>query len=166
MPTRREQNIAIVNRYLATGEAELVEPRRLAEWAINLGLWKAPSETLVKKAMEDFSDAMRNEYVTDPQGRRIRAKVAARVKRDGKQTTLWGGLDSDPQFLRLAFAQRRRLIVGECYQLKLDVDSFNQNRNTDRPVQISFDLEPDLREKESIREMDLLKETPTGSSLN
>ena len=165
MTTQREHNIALVNRYIASGGAWPIEPRRIAEWALNLGLWKPPAETLVKQAIDELTDAMRNEYVTDPQGRRIRAKIAARVKRDGRQVTLWGDQESDPQFVRLSFAQRRRLIVGECYQLKLDVDSYNQNRNTEQPVRITFDFEPDLQEKEAIREMDHLKERGALSEL-
>lgn len=167
MPRQRDRNIALVNRYIASGGTWPVEPRRIAEWALNQRLWTPPVETLVKQATEEITDAMRNEYLTDPQGRRVRAKIAARVKREGKQITLWGDQDSDPQFVRLAFAQRRRLVVGESYQLKLDVDSYNENRNPDRPIEISFNFEPDLREKEAIREMDQLKElgslSPTAS---
>ena len=158
MTTQRERNIALVNQYIASGGTWPVEPRRIAEWALNKGAWKPPAESLIKKAVEEFTDAMRNEYVTDPQGRRVRAKIAVRVKRDGKQITLWGDPASDPHLVRLSYAQRRRLIVGECYQLKLDVDSYNQNRNTDRPVQISFNFESDLQEKEAIRELDQMKE--------
>lgn len=80
MTTHRDRNIALVNRYIASGETWPVEPRRIAEWALNHDLWKPPVETLVKKATDEFTDAMRNEYVTDPQGRKVRVKLAFRIK--------------------------------------------------------------------------------------
>ena len=51
--------------------------------------------------------------------------------------------------LELAFKQRRRQIVGDCRQLKTDVDSFNQNRDPDDPIQMSFDFTNDLLELEA-----------------
>jgi hypothetical protein len=126
----------------------------IAEWAINSGLWKPQSGTLVKQAVGEFTDAMRNEYVTDPQGRRVRVKHAARVKREGKLITLWGDWDSDPLFMAISYAQRRRLIVGEAYQLKIDVDSYNQNANTGRQIAMNFNFDADIAEREAIRVME------------
>lgn len=157
MQRRRERNAALVNQYIASGLPWPCEPRRIAEWAINRGLWKPQSETLVKQAAEEFTDAMRNEYITDPQGRRVRVKHAARVRREGKQVTLWGDWNSDPQFMAISFAQRRRLIVGEAYQLKIDADSYNQNANTGRQIAMNFNFESDIAEKEAIRVMELVR---------
>ena len=154
MQNQRERNAAVVNKYIAAGLTWPCEPRRIAEWAINKGLWKPHSESLVKQASDELTDAMRNEYFTDPQGRRVRVKVAVRVKREGKQLTLWGDWNADPQFIALSYAQRRRLIVGVAYQLKLDVDSYNENRKPVPQIQISFNFESDLAEKEAIREME------------
>ncbi len=159
MQPRRERNAAIVNRYIASGLPWPCEPSRIAEWAINIGIWKPQSETLVKQAVDEFTDAMRNEYITDPQGRRVRVKHAARVKREGKQVTLWGDWNSDPLFMAISYAQRRRLIVGEAYQLKLDVDSYNQNANAGRQIAMSFNFESDIAEKEAIRVMEQMKAT-------
>ena len=36
--------------------------------------------------------------------------------------------------------QRRHQIVGDCRQLKMDVDSYNQNRTPDQPIQMIFDF--------------------------
>ena len=95
---------------------------------------------------------MRNEYFTDPQGRRVRVRHAARVKREGKQITLRGDWNLPPEFMAISFAPRRSLIVGECDQLKFDVDSYNPNANKGRPIQMSFDFGPDLAEKEAMRD--------------
>lgn len=157
METQRERNISLINSYIASGQPWPVEPRSIAVWGMNRKLWQPRTETLIKQAAEELTDAMRNEYFTDPQGRRVRAKHAARVKREGKQITHWGDWTSPPEFMAVSFAQRRRLIVGECDQLKSDVDSYNQNANQDRPIQMSFDFGPDLAEREALREFERAK---------
>ena len=165
MKTRRERNAAIVNQYIASGLPWPCQPSRIAEWAINKNIWRPQSGTLVQEASDEFTDAMRNEYITDPQGRRIRVKHAARVRREGKQVTLWGDWNSEPLFMAISFAQRRRLIVGEAYQLKIDVDSYNQNANTGRQIAMSFDFESDIAEKEAIRVMEQTQATGSASPL-
>ena len=163
MQTRRKHNAAVVNQYIASGLPWPCEPSRIAEWAINKSLWSAQSETLVKQAAYEFTDAMRDEYITDPQGRRVRVKHAVRVKREGKQVTLWGDWDSGTQFIAISYAQRRRLIVGEAYQLKLDVDSYNQNANAGRQIAMNFNFEPDIAEKEAIRTMEQKQATVSAA---
>ena len=50
--------------------------------------------------------------------------------------------------MELAFANRRQQIVMDCRQLKLDLDSYNQNFNTGKPIQGVFDFTDDLYELE------------------
>ena len=45
---------------------------------------------------------------------------------------------------------RRNGIVGDCTQLKMDVDSYNQNTNKDQPIQVIFDFTLDLEELEKV----------------
>jgi hypothetical protein len=89
---------------------------------------------------------MREEYIVDPQGRTIRAKHAARVE----QAVLWGDIRTAPRaHMEIAFKQRRQQIVGDCRQLKADVDSFNDNRSPTQPIQMSFDFTRDVLELEA-----------------
>ena len=48
--------------------------------------------------------------------------------------------------MRAAFQTRRRQIVGDCHQLKTDIDSYNDNYNQAQPVQMVFDFTQDLQE--------------------
>lgn len=48
--------------------------------------------------------------------------------------------------MEVAFKQRRRAILGDCRQLNLDVDSFNENRAPENPIQLIFDFTNDLLE--------------------
>jgi hypothetical protein len=94
---------------------------------------------------------MRDEYITDPQGRRVRAKHAARVKRHGEQTTIWDDVrTATREHMEVALKQRRKQIVGDCRQLKTDADSFNQNRSPENPIQVVFDFTQDLAEFDAL----------------
>ncbi len=67
-----------------------------------------------------------------------------------RQSTLLGDIRSAPrQHMRVAFQQRRQQVVGDCRQLKADVDSFNENRSADAPIQMIFDFTLDLEELEA-----------------
>ena len=94
---------------------------------------------------------MREEYITDPQGRTVRAKHVARVERDGEQIPLWADIrTADRQHMEIAFQQRRQQIVGDCRQLKTDVDSYNENRNPGAAIQMVFDFTLDVAELEVV----------------
>ena len=93
---------------------------------------------------------MREEYVTDPQGRRVRAKHVAIVDRAGEQLPLWADiLTATREHMQIAFQQRRQQIVGDCRQLKADVDSYNENYNDALPIQMVFDFTEDVEELEA-----------------
>jgi len=52
--------------------------------------------------------------------------------------------------MAIAFQQRRQQIVGDCAQLKRDVDSYNDNRSKTEPIQMVFDFTQDLVEIEAL----------------
>lgn len=54
----------------------------------------------------------------------------------------------DEKFAHAAFQQRRQQIVGDCVQLKADVDSYNENRTPERPFQLILDFTVDVEERE------------------
>ena len=47
-------------------------------------------------------------------------------------------------------ANRRNQILGECNQLKKDLDSYNERKCPDNPIQTSFDFNVDLEELEQL----------------
>lgn len=144
--TYHDQLNQIVDRYFEI-HSGLATKSDIARWAIDEGLWRAPQDLIVRKAADDFAEAMRESYYVDPQGRSVRTKHAARMVRDGKQATFWSDLRSaGPEFMRAAFVQRRLAIVADCHQLKTDVDSYNDNQNSGKPIQLTFDFSLDLEE--------------------
>jgi hypothetical protein len=96
---------------------------------------------------------LREQYIDDPQGRRVRRKHVRRTEEllsDGsiKQRVLWDDITTaNPEFMQASLQQRRRLILADCQQLKTDADSYNENFNKSGvPVQTSFDFSEDLVE--------------------
>jgi len=146
-----EQMQDIVTSYIESGENWPASTHEIAAWAISKKRWKAPSSSLIDMCADQLARAMREEYITDPQGRRVRSKHAARVKRQGRQITLWDDIRrADRNFMGVAFQQRRQQIVGDCAQLKRDVDSYNENRSSRDPIQMVFDFTQDLNEIEAL----------------
>ncbi len=150
-PTYTEQLQQIVRQYREAGQPWPATTRRIAEWAYRQGKWKPQANTLIKRLAEDFARALREEYFVDPQGRTVRAKHAARTVADGEQLTLWEDIrTASPQHMAIAFQQRRQQIVGDCRQLKTDVDSYNENASPPKPIQMMFDFTEDLEEAEAM----------------
>lgn len=149
-PTYNEQLQTMVRRYRDAGEEWPTTARHIAAWAIRQGLWQPQLTLVISKCAEDVSEAMREEYITDRQGRRVRAKHAARLWIDGRQTVLWDDIESaSREHMAVAFQQRRQQIVGDCRQLKRDIDSYNENQSPANPIQTCFDFTADLAELEA-----------------
>jgi hypothetical protein len=149
MKNYNEQLQSIVNRYIGDGEPWPATTHQIARYAIRNHLWEAQSATVVDICAEHFARAMREEYINDPQGRAVRAKHAARVP--GEQTVLWADIrTASREHMFVALQQRRQQIVGDCRQLKSDADSYNENNNPGKPIQMVFDFTKDLLELEAV----------------
>ena len=147
MPSFAEQLQRIVRSYRENGQPWPASSRAIAAWAISQNLWRPQPAALISQCAVQISRALREEYITDPQGRRVRTKHSARVEEGGEQLVLWDDIrTASRRHMRIAFQQRRQQIVGDCYQLKMDADSFNENRSPLHPIQISFDFTRDLEE--------------------
>ncbi len=139
-----------IERYKAeVGSDGLIDLHAVAEWAYRNGLHKPNVRTVIDAIAADIAQVFREEYRVDKHGRRYRAKHATTHKRDGKTLSLWADLDDPtaPQshFVK-SFAQRRQQIVGDCLQLKTDVDVYNEKRAPAIPIQMPLDFTMDVIE--------------------
>ncbi len=146
---------AYVERYKAEhGDEAIVDTHDIALWAFNKGLHKPNVKTIIDSIAADISRVFREEYRTDKFGRRYRANHAVTRKKDGKTLSLWADLD-DPQVphshFAMSFSQRRQQIVGDCLQLKTDVDVFNEKHADARPIQMILDFTLDVEELQQTR---------------
>ena len=132
----------------------LLDPHEVAEWAYKNGLHKPSVKTVIDAIATDIAQAFREEYRVDRHGRRYRAKHATTHKRDNKTLALWADLD-DPNaphthFVK-SFAQRRQQIVGDCLQLKTDVDVYNEKRTPVDPIPVPLDFTLDIIAMQQVR---------------
>lgn len=139
----------LANEYLR--EHPAATTREIASWAIAERRWAPHPNAIEQRLADELANAMREEYFTDPQGRSVRAKHAARVKRNGTQMVFWADLRSAPhRHMEISFQQRRKQIVGDCRQLKMDVDSYNENVSEAGPIQLVLDFTDDVAEIEAL----------------
>lgn len=149
MATYNEQMQNIVKQYRDAGARWPATTKDIAAWAIANNLWQPHPGSIVAQCADQLARAMREEYITDPQGRRVRTKHVAMIDKDGEQLSLWADIRSAPtSHMQMAFQQRRHQIIGDCRQLKTDVDSYNENTNTGPEIQMIFDFTLDLEEIE------------------
>ena len=149
-PTFTEQLQDIVRQYQDAGEEWPASTRQISAWGIRMKLWKPHPDSMVSQLAEQLSRAMREEYIVDSQGRTVRAKHAARFN----QTVLWADIRTAPrEHMEIAFQQRRQQIVGDCRQLKTDVDSYNDNANLVRQIRMIFDFTDDLAELDVLADL-------------
>jgi hypothetical protein len=146
-----DQMRSIADRYRESGQEWPATARQIAGWAIRQELWKPQPSTLIDRCAEELARAMREDYIDDAQGRRVRTKHAARFDEHGRQKVLWADIrTASREHMEVAFQQRRQQIVGDCWQLKMDVDSYNENKSPGRPIQMVFDFTDDLAEMEAV----------------
>jgi hypothetical protein len=150
--TYKEQLQSIANRYAVSGEPWPASARQIAAWAIREGLWHPQPSSLITRCADEIADAIREEYMTDPQGRTVRVKHAASQRSDdGPRQMVWADIRTATRdHMAVAFQLRRGHILGECRQLKADVDSFNENRAINEPIQLVLDFTDDVAELEAI----------------
>lgn len=140
----------MVQTYREGGGKWPASARELAQWAISAGHWVPQPSAIVAQCADQIAKALRDEYFTDPQGRRVRVNHAAHS--DGEQLVLWDDIrTAKPEHMLLSFQQRRQQILGDCRQLKNDADSYNENRKPERTIQMVFNFTLDLEESELIR---------------
>ena len=146
-----EQLQELYRKYEKAGHAQPFTMHELAAWAFDNGLCQPQRSTMVTRLAEDFSRAMRADSHIDPQGRRVRTKHMASYERNGKQYALWADIRmASRDHMERSFQQRRHGIVGDCRQLKADVESYNQNQNTGEPIQLILDFTDDMAEYEAL----------------
>ena len=122
--------------------------RDAIKWGVEQGMMVVPEIDPYDKLAEDMSRALREEYATDAVGRRYRKNHAVRVTKSGVQHTMWAMLETAPrQHMQKAFIQRREQIVGDCMQLSVDVEVYNDRNKEQPPIPMLFDFRDDLAER-------------------
>lgn len=137
--------------YFTTGRTT-AGTKEMARWAISTGKWQRHEEAALKQCAQDFADALRERYETDlATGRRYRTHHVAPVKRGGKTVMQWAHMKrAAREFMESAFRLRRNQVVGDCFQLKQDVDIYNEKYNIGDQILLPLDFRPDVEEQEEM----------------
>ncbi len=150
MATYTKQMQKIVEDYRLSGGHWPASAKTIATWAITSGKWVLPAAAATRKCAEDLATAMREEYITDRRGRRVRLLHPATIRAGKEQLVLWDDIRTAPRkHMEVSFQNRRQGIVGDCRQFKIDVDSYNDAHPADLPIQVVFNFENDLAEIEA-----------------
>ncbi|KAB2918521.1 MAG: hypothetical protein F9K29_08115 [Hyphomicrobiaceae bacterium] len=129
-----------------------VTTRDVVKWAVDTKRIPLPEIDPYDLLADDLARALREEYATDAQGRRYRKNHAERVTKGGVQHTFWAIMGFAPrEHMQMAFAQRREQIIGDCAQLKTDVDVYNDMNEGEPPIQLVLDFTDDVAEREAWR---------------
>ena len=154
MSDYKKQLQAIIKDYQRSSQKWPASTADIARWALRNKKYDLRSPTIEKIVRKDLAQAMREEYITDSKGRRVRAKHPAKIKRDGEQITIWDDIRTAPRVhMEMAFSNRRNHIVAECRQVKTDVDSYNDANPKAIPIQMILDFTRDVEELEGVEIM-------------
>lgn len=140
----------IFDRYAAEVSPEPTTLEVVAEWAVAKGLYQPNLRTVAQMCRDDLADSLRQDRRVDKKGRSYRAKISVRESIGGVQTSLWSDADLAPRvFVQKSAMQRRRAIAHDCFQLKQDVDHFNDERGGANPLPLPLNFTEDVAELEA-----------------
>ncbi|HWB09844.1 MAG TPA: hypothetical protein VG826_11480 [Pirellulales bacterium] len=146
-----EAMLDIARQYEEQGGKLPYDLDALANFAMTSGLWNRGGDLRKQLCKRDFARAFREQYHTDPQGRHVRTFHASKTVLGEEQKVLWADVrepTTTSDYMHAAFQQRRSQIVGDCRQLKIDVDSFNENHSEGKVFQLVLNFTDDVAESE------------------
>ena len=144
----------LVEKYRQEEDVDSVNLDDAAIWMIRNNHWQPQLKSQKNILKAELRTALREEYIYDQQGRRVRKKHAQRkyiITEDGKhkQLALWHDIETASRTEMQACSQQRRQgVVMDCHQLKTDVDSYNENYNKSVHIQLMWDFTDDLADLE------------------
>jgi hypothetical protein len=152
MATKTERLLQLWRQYHEEFGQLPVAARDVIKWAVEAKRIPLPEIDPYDALADDLARALREEFDTDTLGRRFRKNHAVRVTKGGVQHTFWAIMGFAPhEHMQMAFAQRREQIIGDCAQLKTDVDVYNDMNKDKPPVQLVLDFTDDVAEREAWR---------------
>lgn len=126
-----------------------MDMHKVADYALAQG-WRAPHPPTARDLLAgQFSDAAREEYRQDAKtGRSYRAYHAYPQQQGDGQLFLWVDIDeaTRPQ-MHKSVTNRRDQIIGDVYQLTMDVEHWNRINPNEQPLLVVPDFADDIEER-------------------
>jgi hypothetical protein len=141
-----EQLLKIVEDYRSSGGKWPATREQIAEWAVANERYELTRSMAVSQCAEKIGRAMGSKLVKDNKGRSVRKYYAAHIRENGQLIMKWDDWNAERPFMEVAAANRRNQILGQCWQLKNDLDSYSDRRCPEQPIQMDFNFNVDLEE--------------------
>jgi hypothetical protein len=147
LSTYTRQLLGIVDQYVeATGDSE-PDLYEVARWASNNGLLDIPPIDVIRVMARALARACRQDYIEDENGEPVRHRHAVKEKRGDKQLTLWPKMENmTPEKMRVSLQSRRNGTLQDALQIERDKRYFNSHHNPGDPIEMDFNLNPDIEE--------------------
>lgn len=150
MPKLNEQLLKIVEDYRTAGGDWPATREQIAEWAVANERYQLTRGMAIRQCAERIGRAMGLEHIKDKKGRSVRKYYAAPIRENGQLVMKWDDWNAPRPFMEITAASRRNQILGQCWQLKNDMDSFSERRCPDQPIQMDFNFNVDLEELDQL----------------
>lgn len=150
MASYAEQMVRIMDRFIDEVDSDPTDLDHVFEWAMANRLYSPQPQDIKKMFKEALANSLRQEKRFD--GKRwYRAKHSVRTSAGGVQLSLWADIDKNASlsFMEKSVGQRRRGMVNDAYQLKMDVDHYNEVNPDQRQLPLVLDLTDDVAEMEA-----------------
>lgn len=110
-------------------EGEEINLDSVANWALEEGKYNLKPVSPQKILRRMMAQALRDDYMTDPQGREVRKyHFVIQQEPSGKKTSkAYDIYNAPPDHMRLSLSLRRRSALNDVVQLDLDLQSYNEN---------------------------------------
>jgi len=139
----------IINDYREATGVEEIDMRAVALWAQVNGRMPPPKQVdPVKLFAHELSEAAREEYYTDPQGREARKKHCyVVVEPNGQRRWQWVDIeDAKREPMHKSLHARRDQSLGDVKQTDIDRRSWDDNNKHGGFIEMSFNFDEDLAE--------------------
>jgi hypothetical protein len=153
MATFNDQILKIVEDYREAGMPWPASKTEIGEWAVANDRYQLTRGMAINQAADKIGRAMGLDHVRDKKGRSIRRYYSARVRENGQLVMKWDDYNASRPFMEVSSANRRNQILGECRQLKTDMDSYSERKCPEAPIQVNFNFNIDLEELEQLDEV-------------
>jgi hypothetical protein len=144
-----KQRLAIVDQYIEETGDKTPDLHYVAAWAYRKGLFDPQPHDVIKQFARELSRACRQDFVEDENGEPVRQRHAVTLDRGGKQLTFWFKMeDATRENMRLSAQARRRGSLADVLQIVRDVTYYNRKYNPGDPLQLDFDFNKDIEERQ------------------
>jgi len=155
MGNKTENAQDILDRYIEEINPDPTSMDEVADWALTNGLFAPQPQDVRQMCKSMLSRAARSQKRFD--GKRwYRAKHSVKSNMGGVQLVLWADIDKNAShsFMEKSKKQRRKNVVDDCFQMKMDYDHYNEQSPEQQLSPLVLDFTDDVAEKEAEQQLD------------